>query len=89
MATEADVVWMTKFIQQEINRVIDMANGVGLVIRVDLVTTQPLRMGGYTMVPDIRQARVMAEPFTEYERLENQHLGNPEIKTGIYSGGKS
>lgn len=77
--------WVLDYIHQELCRLIQTAQQAGVVCRVDLVPTKPLRMGGYTMIHSVRPARVLAEPITEYERLENQHMGNPELKNGIYS----
>lgn len=77
--------WVLDYIEQELCRLIQTAHQAGVVCRIDLVPTKPLRMGGHVMVADVRPARLMAEPISEYERLEMRHLGNPHLKTGIYS----
>ncbi|ALA45491.1 hypothetical protein ADP65_00022 [Achromobacter phage phiAxp-3] len=77
--------WVLDYIHQELCRLIQTAQQAGVVCRVDLVPTKPLRMGGYTMVTDVRPTRQMEEPITEYERLEMRHMGNAHLGTGIYS----
>jgi len=49
--------------KQQLQRLIDQARTQGVVLRIEQLPTQPLRMGGYDLVADAYPARVMAEPI--------------------------
>lgn len=44
-------------------QLVDMADLAGVVVTISLHPRQPLAMGNYKMVADVRPARVMADPL--------------------------
>jgi hypothetical protein len=55
MNDQHETITAQQFIQRKAQDLCDLALNMGVALEIKLVPTQPLRMGGYDMVPDARE----------------------------------
>lgn len=55
---------------QELNKLIESAKKLNLVVEINLVSKEPLAMGNFEMVPDVREARESQFQFLNEDQIQ-------------------